>query len=99
MPVARASSIVRHPKGTVIFRPGLWLVLAIAIGAASFRMRATPGGAFALGVTASAAVYVMTFFAVGVASDFRYAYWCVLAVLSGAVAALSARYAHRATAD
>jgi hypothetical protein len=48
-------------------------------------------GAFAVGVSASAIVYVMTFFAVGVASDFRYAYWCVLATLAGAIAALAAR--------
>jgi hypothetical protein len=77
-------------KGTILFRPGLWLVLAIAIGAAAWRVRTTPAGAFAVGVTASAAVYVMTFSVVGVASDFRYAYWCVLAVLAGAVAALAA---------
>ena len=82
----------------MIFRPGLWLVLAIAIGAVSWRVRATPGGAFAIGVTTSAVIYVMTFFAVGVASDFRYAYWCVLAVLSGAVAALSAWQGQRAQA-
>jgi hypothetical protein len=34
----------------------------------------------------------MTFFPVGVAADFRYAYWCVLATLAGAVAAVLARY-------
>lgn len=85
-------------RQTVIFRPGLWLLLAIAIGAASWSVRATPGGAFALGVTTSAAVYVLTFFAVGVASDFRYAYWCVLAVLAGAVATLAARQGERVPA-
>ena len=37
----------------------------------------------------------MTFFAVGVAADFRYAYWCVLATLAGAVAAILARYERR----
>jgi hypothetical protein len=34
---------------------------------------------------------VMTFLVVGVASDFRYAYWCVLAALAGGVAAVLAR--------
>jgi hypothetical protein len=82
---------------TILFRPGLWLVLAIAIGAAAWPARATPAGAFAIGVPASAAIYVMTFSAVGVASDFRYAYWCVLAVLAGAVAALAAWQGRRAT--
>jgi hypothetical protein len=49
-------------------------------------------------VTASAVVYVMTFFPVGVAADFRYAYWCVLATLAGAVAAVLARYERRTEA-
>jgi hypothetical protein len=73
---------------TVLFRVGLWLALAGLVGAAAWPVRTAPPGAFAIAVTASAAVYVMTFFAVGVASDFRYAYWCVLATLAGAVAAL-----------
>jgi hypothetical protein len=76
---------------TILFRPGLWLVLAVAVGAFSWRARGTPAGAFAVAVTASAIVYVMTFFVVGVAADFRYAYWCVLATLAGAVAAVLAR--------
>ena len=42
-----------------------------------------PKGAFALGVCGSAALYVLTFFAVGVASDFRYGYWAVLAGIAG----------------
>jgi len=72
---------------SLMFRPGLWLLLAVAIGALSWRARETPAGAFAVGVCACAAVYVASFFAVGVAADFRYAYWCVLATLAGAVAA------------
>jgi hypothetical protein len=80
----------------ILFRPGLWLAMALAIAVVSWPARATPAGAFAIGVTTSAAIYVMTFFAVGVASDFRYAYWCVLAVLAGAVAALAAWHDRRA---
>ena len=72
---------------TLLFRPGLWLLAAAAVLGLAWRRRATPAGAFAVSVTASAIVYVMTFFAVGVAADFRYAYWCVLATLTGAVAA------------
>jgi hypothetical protein len=41
----------------------------------------------------------MTFFAVGVAADFRYAYSCVLATLAGAVAAILARYEQRTDAQ
>jgi hypothetical protein len=76
---------------TLLFRPGLWLVLAVAVGGFAWRTRGTPAGAFAVSVTASAVVYVMTFFAVGVAADFRYAYWCVLATLAGAVAVLASK--------
>jgi hypothetical protein len=77
---------------TLLFRPGLWLLLAIVVGSFAWPTRATPAGAFAVGVTSSAVVYILTFFAVGVAADFRYAYWCVLATLAGAVAATLARY-------
>jgi hypothetical protein len=81
-----------------------WLFSAWALahpcrrgGACAWRARATPAGAFAVGVTASAVVYVMTFFVLGVAADFRYAYWCVLATIAGAVAAVLARYEQIAT--
>ena len=40
-------------------------------------------------VCGSAAVYVLSFFAVGVASDFRYGYWAVLAGMVGGVVAAS----------
>jgi hypothetical protein len=89
-----APLVVLHDalQPTLLFRPGLWLLLAVAVGGFAWPARATPAGAFAVGVTSSAVVYVMTFFAVGVAADFRYAYWCVLATLAGAVAAAFARY-------
>src|SRR5262249_41848879 len=76
---------------TLLFRPGLWLLLAIGVLGFAWRTRTTPAGAFAIGVSASGIVYVMTYFAVGVAADFRYAYWCVLASLVGGVAAVLAR--------
>ena len=80
-----------------MFRPLLWLILAVAVGACAWRTRSTPAGAFAVGVTTSAVVYVMTFFVLGVAADFRYAYWCELATIAGAVAAVLARYEQIAT--
>jgi hypothetical protein len=76
---------------TVLFRPGFWLVLALAVAAWAFPARATAAGAFAVAVTTSAVVYVLSFAMLGVAADFRYAYWCVLATLAGAVAAVLAR--------
>jgi hypothetical protein len=83
---------------TLLFRPGLWLALAIGVGLFAWPARSTPAGAFALGVTVCATVYVLTFFVVGVAADFRYAYWCVLATLAGGVAATLARCRLVATA-
>jgi len=73
-------------KPTSLFRAGPWLLICIAGCAFAWRRRDTPAGAFAIGVCGSAAVYMLTFFAVGVASDFRYAYWAVLASITGAVA-------------
>jgi hypothetical protein len=76
---------------TLLFRPGLWLVLAVAVGLFAWPARTTPAGAFAITVSACATVYVMSFAVLGVAADFRYAYWCVLATLAGGVAATLAR--------
>jgi hypothetical protein len=77
-------------KSTVLFRAGLWLILGIAVIVRSWRARATPEGTFALSIAASGVVYVLTFGMLGVATDFRYAYWGVLASLAGLVPALLA---------
>jgi hypothetical protein len=76
-------------KLTPLFRTGSWLLVCLIVCGFAWRRRKTPEGAFALGVGGSAAVYVLSFFAVGVASDFRYGYWAVLAgMVGGVVAAL-----------
>jgi hypothetical protein len=72
-------------KPTPLFRTGSWLLLCIAVCGFAWRRRQTPEGAFALGVCGSAAVYVLSFSAVGVASDFRYGYWAVIAGIAGGV--------------
>jgi len=72
---------------------GFWLAIAIAVCAAAWLIRATPSGAFALGATGSSVAYVLSFFPFGVAADFRYGYWCVLASLVGAVAVIAGRRA------
>ncbi len=71
---------------TPLFRAGAWLLVCMAVCAFGWRRRNTSAGVFAIGVCGSAIVYVLTFFAVGVASDFRYAYWAVLAGIAGGVA-------------
>jgi hypothetical protein len=76
---------------TWLFRVGFWLAIAIAVCTFAWPLRASPSGAFAIGVTGSAIVYVLSYFPFGVAAEFRYGYWCVLASLAGAVAVLAGR--------
>lgn len=77
-------------KKTPLTRVGTWLLIDIVILAFAWRRRETPEGAFAIGACGSAAIYVLTFFPAGVAPDFRYAYWAVLAAITSAVVMLSA---------
>ena len=70
---------------TPLFRAGTWLLLCMLWCALAWRRRATPSGAFVLGTSGSAIVYLATFFPAGVAADFRYALWAVIAGLVGAV--------------
>jgi hypothetical protein len=75
---------------TPVFRVGTWLLLNAAICAWAWRYRNAPAGAFAVAVSASAIAYVLTFSLVGVASEFRYAFWAVIAALTGLLAAIDA---------
>lgn len=77
-------------KATMLFRPGFWLILAGLVCGMAMPARATPAGAFAIAVTGSAIIYLFTFLPFGVAGDFRYGYWSVLASLVGAVALFAA---------
>ena len=81
-------------RTTFLFRPWFWLVLAAIPFILAAPARRTPSGAFAIGVAGSGILYVLTYLPLGVASDFRYAYWCVLAALASSVA-LSLAYRER----
>jgi hypothetical protein len=76
-------------KPTPLLRAGFWLLVCIVVCGVSWRRSAPREAAFALGVCGSATVYVLSFSAVGVASDLRYAYWAVLASIAGGVIVLS----------
>jgi hypothetical protein len=76
-------------KPTPLLRVGPWLLACIALCGLCWRRSDTREGAFVLSVCGSATIYVMTFLFVGVASDFRYGYWAVLAAIAGAVIAVS----------
>lgn len=69
---------------TLLFRAGTWLLACVVWCVLAWRRRTTPTGAFLIGTCGSAAIYMATFFPAGVAGDFRYALWAVLAALAGA---------------
>lgn len=75
-------------KPTPFLRAGFWLLACIALCGIAWN-RAPREAAFVLGVCGSAAVYVLTFYGVGVSSDYRYGYWAVLAALAGGAVLLS----------
>jgi hypothetical protein len=77
-------------KPTPLFRVGSWLILCLVMTALAWRRRNTASGVFVIGACGSASIYVLTFYMVGVASDFRYGYWAVLAGISGALALVRA---------
>jgi membrane associated rhomboid family serine protease len=62
-------------------------LLCIAICGFARRRGDTREGAFVFGVCGSAVIYLLSYYPVGVASDFRYAYWAVVAGLVGGVVA------------
>lgn len=68
---------------TPLSRGGFWLLLNAGLCGVGWRRRATPAGAFVLGVCGAAMVYIGSFAVVGVATDFRYDYFAVLAGLVG----------------
>jgi apolipoprotein N-acyltransferase len=73
---------------TPLLRAGFWLLACIALCWIGWN-RPPREATFVLSVCGSAAVYVLTFYGVGVASDFRYGYWAVLAAMSGGVVLLA----------
>jgi len=72
-------------KPTPLLRVGFWLLACIVVCCVGWRRSPPREAAFALGVCGCATIYVVSFYAVGVASDFRYGYWAVLAGMAGAV--------------
>jgi hypothetical protein len=75
-------------KPTPFLRSGFWLLGCIALCGIALR-RTSREATFVFAACGSAAVYVLTFYGVGVASDFRYGYWTVLAAMAGGVVLLS----------
>lgn len=76
-------------KPTPFLRAGFWLLSCILVCGWSWRRSDPREASFALAVCGSATIYVVSFYALGVASDFRYGYWAVLAAIAGGVVAAS----------
>lgn len=74
---------------TPLFRPYFWLLIAGCVFAASWFAADAPQRRFASALSASALIYLLTYIPFGVAPDFRYAYWSVIA----SIAALAALFA------
>jgi hypothetical protein len=74
---------------TPFLRAGTWMLFSAMWCLIAWPRRMMPSGAFVLGACGSAVVYMATFFPAGVAGDFRYALWAVLAALAAAAALLA----------
>jgi hypothetical protein len=74
----RLREYVLDMRWRFMFRPILWIALACACLIAA-RPCAPASRRFVSAVSLSSLVYLGTYFLVGVASNFRYAYWAVLA--------------------
>ncbi|MEZ5764423.1 MAG: hypothetical protein R3D69_09335 [Xanthobacteraceae bacterium] len=81
---------------TPLFRMGTWLAAALAVFALGWRRRQSADGAFVLAASGSAVLYVLSYLPLGVASEFRYIYWAVVATAAGALVLFAPR---RAPAD
>jgi hypothetical protein len=75
----------------ILYRAGLWFVLSAATLLWAWPARAAASGAFAVAIAAAGLAYVLTFGLIGVATDFRYDHWGVVAGLAGLAPALMAR--------
>jgi len=71
-------------KPTPLFRMGVWFVVCLGVTVLAWRRRTHAHAAFACALTVSAIVYLGTYCLVGVAADYRYGYFAVLAGLAGA---------------
>jgi hypothetical protein len=78
-------------KSTLLYRVGGWMLLSVGIIGWAWPARRTRSGAFAISIAGAGIFYVMTFGVLGVATDFRYAHWAVVAALGGLIPALIAR--------
>jgi hypothetical protein len=67
---------------TPLFRPYFWLLASLGAAIAAGFAAPAPQRRFAGALSASAIIYWLTYIPFGVASDFRYSYWSIVATLA-----------------
>lgn len=72
----RTTELMQHG---IFFKPGFWFLLAIALIIVTFRRGAGPSREIAIALNVSSSLYILSYLPAGVATDFRYAYWSILA--------------------
>jgi len=86
-------------KSTPLFSLWTWFALNLLLLIPAWRLRGAALGNFAWSVSASATVYTLAFFVIGVASDFRYGFWLVLADIASATTLWAAQWRQDRTAE
>lgn len=66
-------------KNTIIFQPGFWLIASFLFSLYGLFTRKSFARDVFLALNISSFLYLLGYFFVGVASDYRYAYWSILA--------------------
>lgn len=82
-------SILWWEENTVIFMGWFWALMLVVLAVSGIFYRKHIEGQFILMLSASGLAYLLPYFVVAPASDFRYLYWCVLAATISAVIAFS----------
>jgi len=81
-------------ESSPLFRPYFWLLLSLAIAVGAWFAAPSAQRRFAAALSISAAIYVLTYVPFGVASDFRYAYWSIIATLAAGAALMTCKIRH-----
>jgi hypothetical protein len=86
-----ARAVERALLPTPVLRGWPYVLAAMVIVVLALRRMTKPEGAFALALAGSAVIYVLTYLPFGVAAEFRYTYWSVVATMAALPVLLARR--------
>ena len=72
-------NVTNSLKDTIIFKPGFWLIASLMCSIYGLLNWKNEIGSLIVALNTSSFLYLLAYLFVGVASDFRYAYWSILA--------------------